>query len=129
MLQIVSFFSAMPAPAPSESSLLKAVLEPLLDDFQDWFGRSRAVLERESLGFLSPAEQADLLARVCQAQQEVSAAQMLFRATGEQVGVSMSSILPWHSLVTECWQVAMRFRIEQAGQNPTDLSATPEASE
>ena len=35
---------------------------------------------------------------------------MLFAATGEQVGIDMATLKPWHQLVTECWNVAMRFR-------------------
>jgi hypothetical protein len=35
---------------------------------------------------------------------------MLFHATNGQVGIEPSVLAPWHHLVTECWQVAMRFR-------------------
>lgn len=104
----------MPTPNPPDPNLLKSVLQPLLEDFQYWFGRSRSLLESERMSFLSDEQQADLLDRVRQAQQEVSTAQMLFQATGAQVGVETSTLMPWHNLVTECWQVAMRFRMEQA---------------
>ncbi|GAB4345634.1 MAG: DUF2605 domain-containing protein [Cyanophyceae cyanobacterium] len=104
----------MSMPLPSETNLLKAVLEPLLEDFQHWFGRSRSLLESEQLSFLSVEQQHQLLERVCQAQQEVNAAQIMFRATGAQVGVETRTIMPWHQLLTECWQVAMRYRAEQA---------------
>lgn len=96
-----------------EPELLKTVLEPLLEDFQYWFGRSRSMLETETMSFMSPHEQADLLNRVKQAQQEVSTAQMLFKATGGQVGIETATLMPWHHLVTECWKVAMRFRTER----------------
>ena len=93
-----------------EPELLKTVLQPLLEDFQYWFGRSRSFLENESISVLSAEEQLQLLERVKQAQQEVISAQMLFQATGGQVGIDMKALMPWHQLVTECWKVAMRSR-------------------
>jgi predicted flavoprotein YhiN len=100
-----------------EPELLKTILQPLLEDFLYWFERSRQFLEKEEVSFLSTQQQADLLARVKQAQAEVKTTQMLFQATGGQVGVETAALRPWHQLVTECWQVATRFRIEQsAGQ-------------
>ncbi len=105
------FQSSLPEP-----ELLKSLLEPLLEDFQYWFGRSQSFLENETIKFLGDEQQADLLVRVKQAQCEVRAAQMLFRATGEQVGVEIDVLIPWHRLVTECWQVSMRFRSESAAE-------------
>ncbi|BAY74593.1 hypothetical protein NIES25_10070 [Nostoc linckia NIES-25] len=92
------------------TDLLKTVLEPLLDDFQYWFKRSRDLLETEKLSFMSNQEQSDLLLRVKQAQEELNTAKMLFSATEGQVGIDMATLMPWHQLVTECWNVAMRFR-------------------
>ena len=94
-------------PRLPEPDLLKAVLQPLLEDFQYWFERSRQLLEREEIPFLSSNEQLDLLTKVKQAQQEVNIAQALFQATGGQVGVETAVLMPWHQLLTECWQVAM----------------------
>lgn len=99
-----------------EPELIKALLEPLLDDFQHWFERSRSLLENHDIEFLSPEEQADLMARVSQAQQEASIAQMLLSATGGQAGLDTAVLLPWHQLVTECWQVAIRFRTDHPGE-------------
>jgi Protein of unknown function (DUF2605) len=96
----------------SEPDLLKTVLQPLLEDFQYWFGRSQLLLETESLSFMSAEQQADLLERVRQAQQEVRTAQLLFRATEGQVGIETAVLIPWHQLVTECWQAGMRHRRE-----------------
>lgn len=98
----------------SEQQLLKAVLAPLLDDFQYWFSHSREVLESQDVAVLSPQEQADLLERVKTAQQQVTATQSLFQATDGTVGVEMSTIAPWHQLVTECWQVAQKNRQQQS---------------
>ncbi len=97
-----------------EHELLKKILEPLLEDFQYWFSRGRSLLESEKITFLGSEQQADLLLRVKQAQQEVSTAQMLFKATGGQVGLETSTLMPWHQLVTECWQVAMRYARENS---------------
>jgi hypothetical protein len=102
-----------------EPDLLKTVLHPLLDDFQYWFERSRALLESEQIPFLGLEQQQLLLARVKQAQQEVSTTQMLLAATNQGVGVETAVLMPWHQLVTECWQVAIRFRLEQTTEEGT----------
>jgi Protein of unknown function (DUF2605) len=101
---------------PPEPELLKTLLQPLLEDFQYWFEQSRSFLESQEIDFLGIEQQADLLARVGQAQQEVSAAQMLFQATDGKVGVETAALMPWHRLVTECWQVATRFRMEHPAE-------------
>lgn len=108
-------------PQPSEQELLKAVLQPLLEDFQYWFSRSRSLLETEDITFLSKEQQSDLLERVRQAQQEVSTAQMLFRATNGQVGVETATLVPWHRLLSECWQIGMRRRTGA----PTAIKESP----
>ncbi|MBO0347572.1 DUF2605 domain-containing protein [Phormidium pseudopriestleyi FRX01] len=97
-----------------EPNLLKTLLEPLLEDFQYWFARSRKLLENEEISFLGKEGQSELLARVQYAQKEVTTAQMLLRATEGQVGVEMEVLMPWHKLLTECWQVSMRFRMENS---------------
>jgi hypothetical protein len=40
---------------------------------------------------------------------------MLMKITGHRVGLSTSTLMPWHRLVTECWQVSTRWRQEQGG--------------
>ena len=95
---------------PTEQELLKTVLAPLLDDFQYWFSLAQTLLESETIDFLGTEGQADLLERVKRSQQEVSTAQMLFKATGEQVGIDMAVLVPWHQLVGECWRVASQWR-------------------
>ena len=96
--------------------LLRSILEPLLEDFQYWFQRSRLLLETEELAFLSAEKRADLLARVTIAQKEVSTAHMLLKVTDGQVGVETAVMKPWHDLVAECWQVAVRFRLQETGE-------------
>src|SRR5919199_4932416 len=104
------FFKFMHQSQPSEPELLKSVLQPLLEEFQYWFSRSRSLLESEDIPFLSDQQQSDLLARVRKAQQEVSTAVMLFQATDGQVGIETATLVPWHRLVSECWQVGMQWR-------------------
>ncbi|MGB3761571.1 MAG: DUF2605 domain-containing protein [Rivularia sp. (in: cyanobacteria)] len=93
-----------------EPELLKTVLQPLLEDFEYWFSRSQTLLETEHLPFLDKQDQSDLLTRVKVAADEVKAAKMLFRVAEGKVGIDMATLMPWHKLVTECWNVAMRFR-------------------
>lgn len=96
-----------------DSEFLKTLLEPLLEDFLYWFGRSQLLLESHAIGFLGETQQANLLQRVRQAQQEVEAARMLLKVTDGKAGLDMAVLMPWHRLVTECWQVSVRFRTEQ----------------
>ncbi|MGF1675796.1 MAG: DUF2605 domain-containing protein [Rivularia sp. (in: cyanobacteria)] len=95
-----------------ELELLHTVLQPLLEDFEYWFTQSQSFLETEHLSFLDPQEQSNLLKRVKFAADEVQAAKMLFAATEGKVGIEMATLKPWHQLVTECWNIAMRFRSE-----------------
>lgn len=99
-----------------EPELLRSLLQPLLEDFQYWFGRSRNLLETEEITFLTSQQQSNLLERVKQAQNEVGTVQMLFNATGGQAGVETATLIPWHQLLMECWQVGMRFRMEKSAQ-------------
>lgn len=107
---------------PSEQELLKTILQPLLEDFQYWFSRSRSLLENEDVSFLSEEQQSDLLARVKQAQQEVSTAQMLFQATDGKVGIETTTFVPWHRLLNECWQVGMRWRSLTSTNSEANIS-------
>ncbi len=98
---------------PSEQELLQNILQPLLVDFDYWFGRSIELLEREPIAFMSPHSQADLLNRVKQAQQEVSVAKIMFHAVNGQAGVEPSQMVAWHQLVTQCWQISIQLRQSQ----------------
>jgi len=103
----------MPRDKPTEKKLLKTILEPLLADFQYWFDRSHSLLSDEEISFLVPVEQEALLKRVKQSQQEVSTAQMLFKATDGEAGVDLAVVLKWHQVVAQCWQVTVKWRQEQ----------------
>ena len=78
-------------------------------------------MENEEISFLTQQQQSDLLTRVKHAQQGVSSAQVMFQATDGQVGIDMSVLMPWHQLLTECWQVSTRFRLEQSGSDSSSL--------
>ena len=95
---------------PNEKEILEQVLAPLFEDFQYWFTRSSSLLESETMPFLSTEEQENLLARLKQAQAEVQAASILFKATDGQAGVETKALLPWHQLVAECWSIARKWR-------------------
>lgn len=110
----------MTSPNPAESELLKNLLEPLLEDFQYWFDRSQTLLETENLDFLGAEKQAQMLSRVQKARGEVKIAKQLFLATDGQAGVQMQVIMPWHKLLTECWQVSMLFRREQSAKHESE---------
>jgi hypothetical protein len=97
-----------------EPDLLKTVLEPLLEDFQYWFSRSTDLLQSQEIPFLSTHEQAELLAAVSQAQQEVIAVQALMKATNAEAGVDTSVLMTWHQLVMRCWQVSLKLRTDRA---------------
>ncbi|NET84318.1 MAG: DUF2605 domain-containing protein [Moorea sp. SIO1F2] len=112
----------MDQPQPSTPELLKTILEPLLVDFDYWFERSLSLLETEDITFLTTEEQSDLLKRVKQAQKEVNTAKMLFDATNGQVGVELSTMMPWHQLVRECWGVAIRLRSLASGASESAAS-------
>lgn len=111
----------MQNPNLSESELLKSLLEPLLDDFQVWFSSARTLLTTKELIALGTEKQADLLARVIQAQQEVTAAQSLLQATDCQVGVEASVLVTWHQLVTEYWQISAQDRRDKSRGLPKQI--------
>ncbi|NCO76061.1 MAG: DUF2605 domain-containing protein [Cyanobacteria bacterium] len=101
---------------PSESTekeILKKVLTPLLEDFDYWFSRSSSLLESQKMGFLSVDEQENLLQRIKNAQEEVKTSIMLFKITDSQVGVETKILFSWHQLVSECWQIARKWRLEK----------------
>ncbi len=96
-----------------EPELLKSILEPLLEDFLYWFSNSRTLLETETLEFLGAQGQAELLARVKEAQSQATIVQALVQATDAKAGVETAVLMSWHQLVSECWQAALLFRARQ----------------
>ncbi len=104
----------MSNPLSSDSQVLKHIFEPLLEDFRYWFERSLSLLETEKLSFMTEIEQNSLINRVKEATQAVQVATMLYKITGEQAGVEVAAMMPWHNLLMECQAVGMRFRQSQA---------------
>ncbi len=98
---------------PTEQELFKKILEPLLEDFDYWFSRSRYFLESEKIDFLSSEQQKDLLQRIKQSQKEVQTTKMLFKATDRQTSIDTNVLIPWHQLVTEYWSIAQKWRLEK----------------
>ncbi|MGB7519701.1 MAG: DUF2605 family protein, partial [Spirulinaceae cyanobacterium] len=44
----------------------------------------------------------------------VKVAQMLLQATDGQAGIETATLVPWHRLVAECWQLSQKWRSHQA---------------
>ncbi|HEY9847450.1 MAG TPA: DUF2605 domain-containing protein, partial [Candidatus Caenarcaniphilales bacterium] len=104
-----------------DSQLLKVLLQPLLEDFQYWFTSAQSRLEAGETLALEPQKQIDLLERVKQAQKEVSAAQALFHALEGQAGVNPATLMGWHQLVTECWQITLNAHMEDWPENKREV--------
>lgn len=111
----------MSSPSLPESELLKELLQPLLKDFQYWFGRTRILLESEAMPFLDPDEQAKRLAQIIQVQEEVQAAQGLFYALDGQVGLEPATLMTWHRHLSDCWQLLMRWRLLKTGAGESEI--------
>lgn len=106
-------------PEPSDipdQSLMKAILEPLLDDFQYWFSEAKALLASPKADCLVAEQRKTLMERIGTAQKEVSAARILFAATDGQAGVDMAMVMNWHQLVSQYWRVSSHIR--QINQGP-----------
>ena len=92
-----------------EKELLKKILEPLLEDFQEWFSRSQSLLESEKMPFLSIEEQDQLLQKLKKSQEQVKAAKMLFKVTDGETSIDAKVLMPWHELVMICWSVSHKW--------------------
>jgi LmbE family N-acetylglucosaminyl deacetylase len=104
----------MTNPAFQDSEVLKFILEPLLEDFVYWFGRSLLLLEQEEINFLTEPQKTDLITRVKHNLEAVKTAKMMYKLSGEKVGIEVQAMMPWHKLLMECQAVGMRFRQSQA---------------
>jgi LmbE family N-acetylglucosaminyl deacetylase len=103
----------MTNPSFQDSEVLKFILEPLLEDFVYWFGRSLLLLEQEQINFLTPSQKNDLINRVKANLEAVKTAKMMYKLSGEQVGIEVQAMMPWHNLLMECRAVGMQFRQSQ----------------
>jgi hypothetical protein len=100
----------------AEVELMQTLLEPLLEDFKFWFGRSLELLEREQLNFMTLESQTDLTDRIKTVVGEVNAASALYQITNKQVGVDVASVTSWHKLLMECQGMGMRYRQSKAAE-------------
>jgi hypothetical protein len=103
-----------PNSSPDKPTLLAQILNPLLEDFQYWFGRSLSFLEQDAVLGLSLDQREGLVERLRTALAETQTAAALLSATDGQVGVEPSQVMGWHALVAECWVVARRHRAERS---------------
>lgn len=99
-----------PLPQPNEPAILKAVLVPLLDDFQHWFSEAEILLGQGPILFLSAEEQVRLQEQVRIAQSEVGSAKLLVEGTGGKVGIDHAALITWHQLMLQCWKISAQFR-------------------
>ncbi|MCP2730827.1 DUF2605 family protein [Limnofasciculus baicalensis] len=42
-----------------------------------------------------------------------------------QVGIEPATLLPWHRLVAECWEVSRRWRSLVSGRGAVEISGDP----
>jgi Protein of unknown function (DUF2605) len=97
-------------PPSADPELLKTLLEPLLEDFDYWFSRSKTLLESERMEFITESSQQELLGRVVEGLGAVSVMRSLMVVTENRAGVEMSVLMGWHKLVHECWGISMKHR-------------------
>ncbi len=100
-------------PPSADPELLKTLLEPLLEDFDYWFSRSKTLLESERMTFMTESSQQEVLGRVVESLSAVSVMRSLMVATENRAGVEMSVLMGWHKLVHECWGISMKYRQTQ----------------
>lgn len=93
-----------------EQPLMQAVLEPLLNDFQYWFGETEALLRSPKADCLTETDRQALVQELDEARQAVDTTKVLMLATGGQAGVDLSVVTQWHQLVNKCWQTARYIR-------------------
>ncbi|MGD1943411.1 MAG: DUF2605 domain-containing protein [Leptolyngbyaceae cyanobacterium] len=98
------------SPHPPEQPLVQTVLEPLLDDFQYWFGETLVLLASPPAQCLESHDRQALAAQLTTAQQAVATAKALLLATEGQAGVDIAVVGQWHQLVSRCWQTSRYVR-------------------
>lgn len=109
---------------PPESShqpdqpLVQSILEPLLDDFQYWFGEAETLLNSPEANCLDERDRQQLAAQLHTAKQEVATARTLMLATAGNAGVDVAVVSQWHQLVSKCWQTARYIRHHHTGDRP-----------
>ncbi len=103
----------MSATEPSnqpELPLMQAVLEPLLEDFQYWFGKTQTLLTSPKADCLAASDRQTFIQEVEEAQRAVVTAKTLLLATDGHAGVDMAVVGQWHQLVHKCWKTSRYIR-------------------
>lgn len=103
-----------------EQPIVQAVLEPLLEDFQYWFGETQALLDSPKADCLATSDRQALVQEVTAAQQAVATAKTLLLATDGHAGVDMAVVGQWHRLVNKCWQTSRYIRQHNAENSASD---------
>ncbi|RZM79267.1 DUF2605 domain-containing protein [Leptolyngbya iicbica] len=113
----------MSATEPSnqpEQPIVQAVLEPLLEDFQYWFGETQTLLNSAQADCLPESDRQALEQEVSTAQQAVATAKTLLLATDGHAGVDMAVVGQWHRLVNKCWQTSRYIRQHTTDNTDSD---------
>ncbi|MEM6837170.1 MAG: DUF2605 domain-containing protein [Cyanobacteria bacterium P01_C01_bin.120] len=100
-----------------EKPVVQAILEPLLDDFQYWFGETKQLLNSPKADCLAKRDRQDLVEELTEAEQSVGTAKTLMLATGGKAGVELSVVTQWHQLVAKCWQTSRYIRQQNSDQS------------
>ena len=93
-----------------DKPIVQEILEPLLDDFQYWFGETQSLLDSPQADCLAASDRQALIQALSEAQQAVATARTLMLATSGHAGVDMAVVTQWHQLVNKCWQTSRYIR-------------------
>ncbi|NEQ47103.1 MAG: DUF2605 domain-containing protein [Leptolyngbya sp. SIOISBB] len=105
---------------PSEPPIMQVVLEPLLEDFQYWFGKTQTLLNSSQADCLAVSDRQTFTQEVEAAQRAVATAKTLLLATDGQAGVDIAVVGQWHRLVGKCWQTSRYIRQHNQGNSAAD---------
>ncbi len=95
----------------SELELMRQILDPLIQDYHYWLGRSQRFLAEENLAeLISADEKTSLLNRILEAQSELQVAESLYKLSNTEVGIDPGLMAKWHRLLMECAELGRQFR-------------------
>jgi len=100
-----------------DKPIVQEILEPLLDDFQYWFGETKSLLNSPKADCLAAGDRQSLTQELNEAQQAVATARTLMLATEGRAGVDMAVVGQWHRLVSKCWQTSRYIRQQNPGES------------
>ncbi|MEM6715311.1 MAG: DUF2605 domain-containing protein [Cyanobacteria bacterium P01_F01_bin.56] len=98
-----------------EPPMMQVVLEPLLEDFQYWFGETQTLLNSPQADCLAARDRETLLQEIATAQRAVATAKTLLLATDGNAGVDLAVVGQWHQLVNKCWRTSRDIRQQNQG--------------